>query len=64
MSAGNLILFLANNDVADQPVHLPSLISDFANRYLEMIVDKLATCKYKMIWQLSVAEQAEFSHNR
>ena len=39
----NLLQRFAKNKVADQPVHLHSLISDFVIYLLESIISKLAT---------------------
>ena len=43
-----LFLLNANNKGSDKTVHLHSLISDYAFRYLESIVVKLAECKISL----------------
>ena len=57
----NLTLVHANNNDADQPAHLCSLISAFIICYLESIV-KLALCKISMFCLVYLAEQAHLGH--
>ena len=38
----------ANNKIADQPAHPPSLVSAFVIRVLESIISKLATSKFSI----------------
>ena len=49
--------------MADQPVHLHSLISAFAICSLESIITKIATCKISIFKLVSIAVQASLSLN-
>ena len=51
----------ANNNGADQPAHLRSLISTFIIRLLESSISKLATGEIPIFQLVSEAEQTDLS---
>ena len=50
-----------NNKEADQPAHMPSLISAFVIRLLESIISRLASSEISFYWLVSVAEETGLS---
>ena len=61
MSQENLFMPYANNNGADQPAHLRSLISTFVVRCLGSIIPILAKSKILRLYLASVDEQAGLS---
>ena len=57
-AARYLILLQANNESADQPAHLHSLISTFFIRFLKRIIYTFVTCKVSIFELVCVVEQA------